>query len=49
MKIIMVGRILEHEAKTIKKEGMKEGIKGTVSILKDLGIPPQTILVKIQE
>ena len=47
----------EHEAKTIKKEGIKEGVKegikegieGTVSILKDLGVPPQTILIKIQE
>ena len=57
VKTVMGGRILEHEAKTIKKEGIKEGVKegikegieGTVSILKDLGVPPQTILIKIQE
>lgn len=31
------------------EQGIEEGIKRTVSILKDLGIPPQTILEKIQE
>lgn len=49
----MGGKVLEYEAKTIKREGVKEGIeegiKGTVSILKNLGIPEQTILVNIQE
>ena len=53
----MGGRILEHEAKAIRNEGMEKGIEegiekgiqGTVSILKNLGIPPQTILRKIQE
>ncbi len=53
----MGGRVLEYEAKTIKNEGIKEGmekgiekgIMGTVSILKNLGIPLQTILLKIQE
>ncbi|MCI8992212.1 MAG: hypothetical protein HFG80_05715 [Eubacterium sp.] len=45
VKAIMVGKILEYEAKTIKREG----IEGTVSILKNLGIPSQTILDKIQE
>ena len=57
VKAVMGGKVLEYEAKTIKKEGIKEGIKqgieqgieGTVSILKNLGIPAQTILVKIQE
>ena len=57
VKAVMGGKILEYEAKTIKKEGMKEGIeegieegiKGTVAILKNLGIPTQTILIKIQE
>ncbi len=53
VKAVMGGKILEYEAKTIKKEGIKEGveqgIEGTVSILRNLGIPPQTILVKIQE
>lgn len=49
----MGGKVLEYEAKTIKREGIEEGIeegiKGTVSILKNLGVPTQTILVKIQE
>ena len=57
VKAVMGGKVLEYEAKTIKKEGIKEGIKqgieqgieGTVSILKNLGVPAQTILVKIQE
>jgi len=53
VKAVMGGKVLEYEAKTIKKEGVKEGIEqgieGTVSILKKLGIPTQTILVKIQE
>lgn len=58
---VMGGQILEHEAKTIRNEGIElgreegrelgreEGIRGTVSVLKDLGISPQTILKKIQE
>lgn len=54
---VMGGKVLEHEAKTIRnegillgrKEGREEGIKGTVSVLKDLGIAPQIILKKIQE
>ena len=33
----------------IWEEGREEGIKGTVSVLKELNIPLQTILVKIQE
>jgi len=45
VKAVMGGKVLEYEAKTIKREG----IKGTVSILKNLGVPTQTILVKIQE
>ena len=53
----MGGKVLEYEAKTIKreginegiKEGIKEGIAGTVSILKNLGVPQQTILANIQE
>lgn len=53
VKAVMGGRVLEYEAKTIKnegiKEGMEKGIMGTVSILKNLGIPLQTILLKIQE
>ena len=57
VKAVMGGKVLEYEAKTIKKEGIKEGIEqgrkqgieGTVSILKNLGVPEQTILVKIQE
>lgn len=58
---VMGGRVLEYEAKTIKREGIAEGrergiaegrengIRDTVSILKNLGIPQQTILAKIQE
>ncbi len=70
---VMGGKVLEHEAKTIRNEGIKlgiqtglrqgraegieegrekgreEGIRGTVSVLKSLGIEPQIILAKIQE
>ena len=53
VKSVMGGKVLEYEAKTIKREGIKEGIKegieGTVSILKNLGVPQQTILANIQE
>ncbi len=69
VKAVMGGKVLEYEAKTIKREGIEIGIKqgieqgtqigieqgtqigiaGSVSILKSLGLPPQTILVKIQE
>ncbi|MCI9136310.1 MAG: hypothetical protein HFH48_01900 [Lachnospiraceae bacterium] len=49
----MGGKILEYEAKTIREKGREkgreEGIKGTVAILKNLEVPPQTILLKIQE
>lgn len=53
VKSVMGGKVLEYEAKTIKREGIKEGIKegieGTVSILKNLGVPQQIILANIQE
>lgn len=57
VKSVMGGKVLEYEAKAIKREGIEEGIKegmdagirGTVSILKNLGIPQQMILMKIQE
>ncbi len=53
VRVIMGGRILEYETKTIKREGLAEGreesIRDTVSILINLGIPQQTILAKIQE
>lgn len=49
VKSIMGGKILEYEAKTIREKGREEGIKGTVAILKNLEVPPQTILLKIQE
>ena len=57
VKAVMGGKILEYEAKTIKREGIEQGIEkgiekgieGTVSILKNLGVPTQTILAKIQE
>lgn len=49
----MGGKVLEYEAKRIKREGIEQGIeqgiRGTVSILKNLGVPSQTILFKIQE
>lgn len=61
----MGGKVLEYEAKWIKREGLiegreeglmkgreegrEEGIRGTVSVLRELGIPVQTILEKIQE
>ena len=32
-----------------RKEGREEGIYGMVSVLRELNIPSQTILVKIQE
>lgn len=61
VRLVMGGNVLEYEAKTIKREGLEQGleqgreqgleqgIKGTVSILKNLGVPTQTILTKIQE
>ncbi len=57
VKAVMGGKVLEYEAKAIKREGIEQGIEqgivqgitGTVSILKNLDIPPQTILAKIQE
>ncbi len=53
----MGGKVLDYEAKTIRNEGVEEGIekgieegiRGTVSILKKLGIPAQAIQVQIQE
>ena len=45
----MGGKVLDYEAKTIRNEGVEEGIRGTVSILKKLGIPAQAIRVQIQE
>lgn len=39
----------EEGRKEGREEGREEGIRGTVSVLKDLGIPSQTILIKIQE
>ena len=58
---VMGGKVLKHEAKTIRnvgillgrkegrKEGREEGIRGTVSVLKELGVPQQTILSQIQK
>ncbi|MCI8697180.1 MAG: hypothetical protein HFH99_10460 [Lachnospiraceae bacterium] len=45
----MGGKVLDYEAKTIRNEGVEEGIRGTVSILKKLGIPAQAIRIQIQE
>ncbi len=53
VRTVMGGKVLEYEAKTIKREGIAEGrekgIKDTVIILKNLDIPQETILAKIQE
>lgn len=49
VKEIMGGKVPDYEAKTILNEGMEKGIRGIVSILKNLGVPTQTILSKIQE
>ena len=46
MTLLMREEEIREEA---KEEGREEGIRGTVSVLKDLGIPVQTILAKIQE
>ncbi|EOS70121.1 hypothetical protein C818_02093 [Lachnospiraceae bacterium MD308] len=50
---VMGGKILEYEAKTIRNEGMEEGmekgINALVSTLKDMNVPIQTILEKVQE
>ena len=32
-----------------REEGREEGIRGTVTLLKELNIPLQTILIKIQK
>lgn len=45
----MGGKVLDYEAKTILNEGIEKGIKGTVSILKNLGVPLQTIIENIRE
>ena len=49
VKSVMGGKVLDYEAKTIRNEGVEEGIRGTVSILKKLGIPAQAIRIQIQE
>lgn len=50
---VMGGKILEYEAKTIRNEGLEEGmekgINALVSTLKDMNVPIQTILEKVQE
>ena len=40
--------LLMQDQENIEK-GTEEGIRGTVSTLKNMGVPAQTILVKIQE
>ena len=49
----MGGRVLEHEAKTIYREGETRGeargITGAVGILRDLGIPNNEIIARIRE
>ena len=46
---VMGGKILEYEAKAIRNEGLEEGIMAMVSALRDLNIPAQIILEKVQE
>ena len=50
---VMGGKVLEYEAKTIlnkgREEGREEGITILVSTLKDMNVPIQTILEKVQE
>ena len=45
----MEGKVLDYEAKTIRNEGLDEGIRGAVSALKKLNNPLQNILAIIQE
>ena len=53
----MEGKVLDYEAKTIlnkgreegRKEEMERGITILVSTLKDMNVPIQTILEKVQE
>ena len=45
----MGGKVLEYEAKTIRNEGLEEGIMAMVSALRDLNIPAQIILERVQE
>ena len=45
----MGGKVLEYEAKTIRNEGLEEGIMAMVSASRDLNIPAQIILEKVQE
>lgn len=46
---VMGGKILEYEAKTILNRGREEGISVLVSTLKDMNVPVQMILEKLQE
>ena len=46
---INVEKGLEQGFKQGMEKGMEKGIEGTVSILKNLGVPQQTILANIQE
>ena len=49
----MGGKVLEYEAKTIlnkgREEGREEGILALVSTLKEMNVPVQTILEKVQD
>ena len=53
MSEIMGGKVLEYEAKTIRNEGfekgLEKGITALVSTLKDMDVPAQTIMEKVQE
>ncbi len=54
---VMGGKVLEYEAKTIRNEALEEGMErgidrgiyALVSTLKDMNVPIQTILEKVQE
>ena len=43
VKFAMGGRVLEYEAKTIRNEGIREGIKALVSSLRSFHIPEEEI------
>ena len=46
---MMGGKVLEYEAKTIRNEERENGIIVLVSTLKEMNVPVQTILEKVQE
>ena len=50
----MGGKVLEYEAKTIKREGIEQGIEqgkiyGAVSVYREMGMTDYDISVKLQK